>query len=72
MLSINGCTIFTKSKTANPKNKPDIALTLPLIFKGYMNQYLGLVLSFNNRIKLINLIVDKIYSITKEKESTTQ
>ena len=44
----------------------------PLIFKGYMNQYLGLVLSFNNRIKLINLIVDKIYSITKQKESTVQ
>ena len=44
----------------------------PLIFKGYMNQYVGLVLSFNNRIKLINLIVDKIYSITKQKESTVQ
>lgn len=44
----------------------------PLIFKGYMNQYLGLVLSFNNRIKLINLIIDRIYSITKQKESTVQ
>lgn len=44
----------------------------PLIFKGYMNQYLGLVLSFNNRIKLINLIIDSIYNKTKQKESTVQ
>lgn len=44
----------------------------PLIFKGYMNQYLGLVLSFNNRIKLINLIIDSIYNKTKQKENTVQ
>jgi hypothetical protein len=44
----------------------------PLIFKGYMNQYLGLVLSFNNRIKLVNLIIDKIYNKVTQKDSITQ
>lgn len=44
----------------------------PLIFKGYMNQYLGLVLSFNNRIKLVNLIIDRIYNKVTQKDNITQ
>lgn len=50
---------------ANPEQLKEMVMYLnknifPMIFKGYMNQYLGLVLSFNNRINLIKLIIEKV------------
>lgn len=61
--------MIDKPNINNVEELKDIILFInknifPFIFKGYMNQYLGLVLSFNSRIKLINLIIDKIYSKT--------
>lgn len=32
----------------------------PIIYKGYINQYLSLVMSFNNRVKLITLMINRL------------
>ena len=32
----------------------------PIIYKGYINQYLSLVRAFNNRVKLLNLMINRI------------
>ena len=57
--------LLNSKAISNPEELKEMILFLnknifPLIFKGYMNQYLCLILSFNNRVKLIKLIIEKI------------